>query len=375
LGPDFSPIGDEYASNASDQSIQGFMLQLGTGGNFVINSSGTLGGYSPIIQWASVNHGSWPSAYGDQNSNYAYACSDLSGVYTVASNYIQRCIAHLKQSGADEFILQWDMASLTSPISGGIATHMHYPQIPGAATAYASVDLPTYAGSTTFTSGTWSGGAYSGGVVELESGAPADVNGPARTFGLATRFLSPGTVTVSDDGVNYTGNSQQCVTPGLDTQQGCTYRVGVCAGASCGSTASTFESLIVHRVLPSRTDQTLNCPSTWTQTNWFIAQCAGANTAMVVALARGGTTYSAISGFTTTHSGTAQYLFGGLSAGTYSVTVGGSSVTGSPFTVAAGDSSIEFTSTAGAVAVAATSGIGAGTQMQNGRLSGQATIH
>jgi len=104
-------------------------------------------------------------------------------------------------------------------------------------------------------------------------------------------------------------------------------------------------------VLPSRTDQTLNCPSTWTQTNWFIAQCAGANTAMVVALARGGTTYSAISGFTTTHSGTAQYLFGGLTAGTYTVTVAGTPVTGSPFTVGAGDNSIEFTSAAGAVVV------------------------
>jgi hypothetical protein len=95
----------------------------------------------------------------------------------------------------------------------------------------------------------------------------------------------------------------------------------------------------------------LNCPSTWTQTNWFIAQCAGANTAMVVALARGGTTYSSMSGFTTTHSGTAQYLFGGLSAGTYTVTVNGSQASGSPFTVGSGDGSIEFLSTAGTVSI------------------------
>jgi hypothetical protein len=181
--------------------------------------------------------------------------------------------------------------------------------------------------------------------VELETGV-ADGNGdPTPNFGLATRFLSPGTISIAGDGNTYTGNSGMC------NGSGCTYRVSVCAGSSCGSTASTFESLIVHRVLPSRTDATLNCPSTWTQTNWFIAQCAGSDTAMVVALARGGATYSSMSGFTTTHSGTAQYLFGGLSAGTYTVTVNGSQVTGSPFTVGSGDGSIEFLSTAGTVSI------------------------
>jgi len=337
LATDFNPPNDEYASNGSDQTAMGFMLQLGGSSRTLnINPSGTLGGYSPIIRWASANHGSWPSAYGDQNSNYAYACSDLSGVYTVASNYIQRCIAHLKQSGSDEFVLQWDTASLTSAISGGIATHIHYSQIPGAATAYPP-------GTTAFTSGTFSGGVYSGGVVELESGTADTYGDPTPNFGLATRFLSPGTISITGDGNTYSGNSGAC------NGSGCSYRVSVCAGSSCGSAASTFESLVVHRVLPSRTDQALNCPSTWTQTNWFIAQCAGTNTAMVVALARGGTTYSSMSGFTTTHSGTAQYLFGGLSAGTYTVTVNGSQVSGSPFTVGSGDGSIEFLSTAGTV--------------------------
>jgi hypothetical protein len=85
--------------------------------------------------------------------------------------------------------------------------------------------------------------------------------------------------------------------------------------------------------------------------NWFVAQCAGAVSAMVFAGARGGTTYSSINSFTTTHSGTAQYLLGGLNAGTYTVKVNGLQVSGSPFTVAAGDNSIEFTSTAGAVAL------------------------
>jgi hypothetical protein len=54
--------------------------------------------------------------------------------------------------------------------------------------------------------------------------------------------------------------------------------------------------------------------------------------------------------FTTTHSGTAQYLLTGFT-GTRSVTVGGTPVTGSPFTVVASDTTIEFSSTSGAVII------------------------
>jgi hypothetical protein len=67
--------------------------------------------------------------------------------------------------------------------------------------------------------------------------------------------------------------------------------------------------------------------------------------------ARGGVTHANITGFTTTHSGTAQYLFAGLTPGSYAVTIGGTPVSGSPFTVAANDNSIEFESTAGSVSI------------------------
>ena len=46
-----------------------------------------------------------------------------------------------------------------------------------------------------------------------------------------------------------------------------------------------------------------------------------------------------------------QYLFGGLTPGSYSVTVGGDTVSGSPFTVTAGDNSIEFTGVGGTVSL------------------------
>jgi hypothetical protein len=55
--------------------------------------------------------------------------------------------------------------------------------------------------------------------------------------------------------------------------------------------------------------------------------------------------------FTTTHSGTAQYVITGLTAGSATVTVNSTPVTGSPFTVASGDNSLTFNSTAGTVSI------------------------
>jgi hypothetical protein len=203
-------------------------------------------------------------------------------------------------------------------------------------------------GTTTFNSGTFSGGVYSGNVVELESGTADGHGDPTPNYGLVTRFLSPGTVSVTGDGNTYSGNSGVC----NGYTAGCTYRVSVCAGSSCGSSASLFESLIVHKIVArGLTDTSLSCTGQTPDANWFVAQCAGAVSAMVFAGARGGTTYSTIAGFTTTHTGTAQYLFGGLTAGTYTVTVNGIPVSGSPFTVGANDNSIEFLSTSGTVGI------------------------
>jgi hypothetical protein len=364
LATDFNPPNDEYASDSSDQTTTGFMLQLGGSNATVALRNGLQGGYSPIIRWASANHGSWPSAYGDQNSNYMYACSDLSGVYTVAANYIQRCVAHLKQSGNDEYVLQWDTASLVSPIAGGIATHLHYPQ-------NGEPNVSAYPEGTTTCPG--AGGCSSLNtnrvVEELETGT-ADAHGdPTPNFGLVTNYLSPGTITVQWDGSTYNG------------AYGHTDRVSVCAGGSCGGSASVFESLIVHKVVArGLADTTLTCTGITPDANWFLAQCAGAVSPMVFAGARGGTTYSTIAGFTTTHAGAAQYLIGGLTAGAYTVTVNGSTVPGSPFTVGANDNSIEFLSAPGMVSingsVGGTSGSGSGSSVSGKTTaSGNMVIH
>ena len=342
LGWDYNPPNDQTASNGSDQTIQGFMLQLGgSGATLVNNAAGTLGGYSPIISYSLSNHGSWSNAYGDQSNNYTCATSDLSGVYTTPANYIQRTFCHFKISGNDEFIVQWDSASLINPISGGIATHFHYPQIPTGGS------LLAYPPGNTVTSGF--GTLNTSKVVEVETGVADAYGDPTPNFGLATVWRSPNNMTATDDSVSWSGNSGAC------SGAACTYRISVCA-ASCGASASLFELMTVHKIMPNLTDNTLNCSTTVAVSNWFSSQCTGSNSGIVAIMSRGGVTHNSLSSITTAFSGTYQFIIGGISPGTYNVTVGGVGPNGSNCvsgvcTVASGDSFIEFTSTSGTVSV------------------------
>src|ERR1017187_7349359 len=85
--------------------------------------------------------------------------------------------------------------------------------------------------------------------------------------------------------------------------------------------------------------------------NWTGALVAGATDAKIALWARHGTLQSAITSFTPSYTGTAQILISGLAAGTYTVTVGGAAVAGSPFTVSAGDNSVYFEAAAGAIQI------------------------
>jgi hypothetical protein len=499
-------VSNLITGSANDETVMGDMMQFGGSGATVkLGSSNILSGvvqngYSPITRWASANHGSWDPNYGDQNSNYAYFCSDLSGAYTNPINYAQRCIVHFKKPGTEEIILQWDSADVTGNPTQ-IATHVHYLQTgKGAFTHY------TYPEGLTTCPG--SGGCPSlntnRAIQSLESGAAADAD-PARSFGVLTKFFSPGTITVNDDSLPVTissvtpgnptvfhaaanglspsanitaivtgtttrittdapigltappglgqyvqvGGLASCLDPGgnninqyfgsgslaytspvmidplnftinfnsslcgslsssggvaqrflktsitivqasgdwaaLNTVtqnpvvptfidgntfslpvnssafsgsfngvvnrvyeggNGISHRVTICGGNPCFTPVNTFESLIVHKIT-TIPDTTLTATAINPDANW-----TGVQTADKVALfARGGVTHATMGGFTTTHAGTAQYLFGGLTPGTYTVTINGIAATGSPFTVSANDNSIEFESTAGAVSI------------------------
>src|SRR5262249_14782394 len=134
---------------------------------------------------------------------------------------------------------------------------------------------------------------------------------------------------------------------GYSGAQGHSNRVAVCAGTSCGATDSTLELVTVHKIVGDfNTDTTLTSTMLNPDSNW-----TGIQTLDKVGLfARGGVLRTSLN-VTTTHAGTAQYLIAGLAPGSYSVSVGGNAVAGSPFTVRDKDNSLYFESTAGAVSI------------------------
>jgi hypothetical protein len=130
---------------------------------------------------------------------------------------------------------------------------------------------------------------------------------------------------------------------------GHTNRVRVCAGSACGAAASKLETVTVHKITRSLSDTTLTAAPLNPNSNWTGVQAEN----KVALFSRGGQLRSSVD-FTSSHSGTAQYLIAGLTPGLYSVHVNGVPVaTG----VAVGDhdNSLYFESTAGAVSVSASS--------------------
>jgi hypothetical protein len=329
LGTDKAPPGAGIEND--DNTTVGGMLQFG-GANTTTAGGPGAPGISPIIRYGGIVNG----PYGDPNSNYMYVCSDLSGAYTTTVNYAQRCVAHLKPSGGEQIVVQWDSVSV--PTATAIVTHVHYPQNgeSGASTyPEGHTTCPGTGGCASLNTSRW--------IQSQEDGGSDGVN-PTRNYGVVTHYLSPGTVTVNWD---CPGEAECSTSSSYAGGNGHTDRISVCGGSSCGAAVSTFESLIVHKVTTSLTDTSLSTTALNPDANWTGVQTID----KVVLLARGGITHGSMAGFTTTYSGTALYLFGGFTPGSYTVTVGGTPVSGSPFTVAVGDNSIEFESVAGAVSI------------------------
>ncbi|MGA3018778.1 MAG: Ig domain-containing protein [Bryobacteraceae bacterium] len=187
-------------------------------------------------------------------------------------------------------------------------------------------------------------------IVTADGGANDD---PARTYGLVTRILTPisGTVAWACPLGGGPGGSDECQTTSTYSGgEGHTDRVDICGGASCGSSVSTFEDLVVHKVAQSISDTALTTTAITPDSNWSGVQACGSTSCMVYVGARAGIPQSTMTGFTTSHSGTAQYLIAGLAAGTYQVTVGRNPVLGGT-TVSDGDNTLYFESTAGAVVI------------------------
>ena len=329
-----------------DNTAQGGMIQYSGLKSF--QSQSTLVG-SPIIMWAFGNHGGWTTNYGDQNSQYVLACSDLSGAYNInfTGGYAWRCPFQFKMTGGDEIFGEWTATQPASPTQ--IVTHVHYTQ-------NGETGVSAYPeGSTTCPGPHGCTGLNTDRVMlSLEDGGNDGNGDPTRNYGVVSNFLSPGTILVNHD-----CGTTQCTPSNTYTDfngtvgNGHTDRVSIWAGNSVGGAATKLEELTIHKRVNGLTDTSLTTTGAATADGqWFVSQMGGARSCAVLVVPRGGTTHSTMSTFTTSACGgsssTMQYAIIGVTPGlNYTVSVGGVAVyNGTP---ASGDSTIYFTAGSGAV--------------------------
>lgn len=344
LGGDSNPCNSLWAS---DSSTLGDTVQLGGPGlsQFQSGIQPSIA-LTPITAWASANASAYGSMFGDSQSRYAAACTSEAANYNqtnlnIILDHAVRCWVHLKKPGNDEWIFQFDDVAL----AGGSPTpaitmnwHLHYPQN-GQVQAPSGINYPT--GSTVCTA--LSGATCTSNTIkEIEDGN----NG--RTYGLMTWIASPNTITVIDDCVGRGGG--QCA-PGSTYPggNGYTHRFTVAGGTSAGASVSKMLSVAGHKMMSGLTDTTFNTSALNPDANWTGVQLTGARSTGIALFAVGGSAHSSMASFTTSFSGTGDWLIMGLTPGIYSLTVAGVPVAGSPFTVGSGDGTIYFSSGAGTV--------------------------
>jgi hypothetical protein len=320
------PPGALQQSDITNLHDVGGIIELGSTNNLhggVYIGDETLA-VSSMDRWAGTK------PFGDSSSKYAYAMANVAGMYSVPVNRMNRHVVHFKKSGTEEIVVMYDDVDVSgSPIS--VRANLHYPQNGEGQNAY----LPPE-GQTTCPGGGTSCVSLNSSRLILEQQDGVGL----RQSGLISRFFSPGTINVRWDGSTYSH--------GL----GSDIRVSVCGGSTCGSAVSTTDYVVVHKLAASLSDTTLTAVALNPDSNWTGVQ----TTDKVAMFARGGTLRTSLT-FTTTHSGTAQYLIAGLGINGYDVTVNGVTVSGSPFVVADNNNSIYFESTAGTVALAVSSSI------------------
>jgi hypothetical protein len=282
------------------------VVELGGGANWNSLGAAIYPSYAPITHWAGTD----PT--GDAAGRYAYWMVDLSRTYTPAMDVsrAERSCIHFKKAGHQDYLTCYDDIATTS---GKQETDFfHY-----------------YIHSSTI--------SPSGGKVTVGTNTVTLIRASSSLVSSFLPLVSNGIYT-SLRGNDSNGNSAV---------------VTVCAsttGSSCNTSATSGEWIAVH--LPSTSTSaampTLTQPScTGTGGNCTVVQIADSSYPKVAAFARQGVTLSGVS-FTTTHSGTAQYLIAGMVPGNYSVSVNGATVVSS-VTVNANDNTLYFESTAGLV--------------------------
>ena len=289
----------------------------------------TNGSVATMARWASTD----PT--GDSSSRYAYAMIDQTAMFTASGHAtrVQRHIAHFKKATYQDYIVVYDDVALSSALAVAPKAYFHY-----FLNAVAPGTAITYNGS---------GMAIS----NLQTSGAALLN----SFFLPVEGGNTAALVVDNANGTYTGGN------------GYTFRSYMCPssnGSTCNASATTGEWLGIFQPIngTSGSMPTLTQPAvTATGGNAAAVQVADASYPKVAVFARQGATLTAMT-FTSTFSGTGQYLITGMTPGhNYAVTIGGTSASGSPFPVASGDTSIYFEGAAGAISISqasATAGTG-----------------
>ncbi len=284
------------------------VIEIGGADNWVaLNSNANVS--ASMARWSGAD----PT--GDSQSRYVYAMVDMTPTYATSANVsrAQRHVVHFKKASTQDYIVSYDDVALSS--GNQIQAWWHY--FVSGANGTNTVSVNTSAKT----------------VSDTLAGNQAE---------LLTTFLPvAGTNTVA------------LLSNGANANTVDTYTCPSTNGTSCNNSAMSGEWMAVHlpsasasATMPTLTQLTVTASGG----NAAAVQIADSTGPKVAVFARQAALLTTTS-FTTTHSGTAQYLIAGLQAGSYSVTVNGSAISGSPFTVAANDNSLYFESTAGQIQV------------------------
>ena len=299
-------------------------VEIGSVANYGItfNAFADCAAVATTTRWAATSQ-STPDTWaaGVTSNNYAYAQVDHTANYNAGGvTLAQRDFLHFKKSGEQDYIISYDDIATSTPEYN----EAYFNYLTGCSNANGTVS------------------DNSGGAITLTTAASR----------LNTSFLPvQGTNTIA---VLYNGNSYPS-NSGICSGSGATYQVAVGAstnGSTLNTSATSGEWIAVHQPCngTSCTMPAITQPSCAAAGgNCTAVQIADSSSPKVAVFARQGVTLTGAA-FTSTHSGTAQYLIAGLAPGNYSVSVNGTTVVSS-VTVNANDNTLYFESTAGAVQI------------------------
>ena len=307
-GASVAPNGAAHA-DCTGNTASDILIELGGGDNWNY-STGQFDS-----RWGSSD----PT--GDSQSRYMYMLMDMTPSYKSSANAtrVQRSLLHFKESGTQDYVVSYDDVALSAPTQ--IQDWMMYWNHPASGT---QVITATSSARTVVSKNTTVGNYMASSFFPVAGG---------------------NTVAMIATGVSGATN-RQYLCPSVN-------------GTSCNNSATSFEMIAVHKPSTNSNDSMSTISQDLcvaTGGNCTVTEIMDSSSPKVAVFARQGALLTTAS-FITIHAGTAQYLIAGLLAGTYSVTVNGSTVA-SGVAVNAGDNTLYFESTSGSVVV--TQGVASG---------------